>query len=88
MDTLFINTSENSTPDPPSLPSSSPARVTGVRYPALQTMTADLQSAATYPTESGDESSDGDDLEYLDLQKQLSALSLDSVGDRFFGQSR
>ncbi|KJA20733.1 hypothetical protein HYPSUDRAFT_42809 [Hypholoma sublateritium FD-334 SS-4] len=87
VDTLSNNTSENSTPDPPSLPSSSPARVTGLRYPALHTVTADLQSATAHSTESADESSDGDDLEYLDLQKQLSTLSLDSVGDRFFGQS-
>ena len=85
MDTVSNNTSENSTPDPP--PSNHSARVTGLRYPALRTKAADSQLVAD-PTESADESSDGDDLEYLDLQKQLKTLSLDSVGDRFFGQSR
>lgn len=87
MDTIGSNsTSEYSTPDPPTLPSGSGH--SGLVYPSLRSIPISSDLQGTGPVLVDENHSDGDDLEHIDLRKQLSALSLDSVDDRFFGQSR
>ncbi|KAF9482138.1 hypothetical protein BDN70DRAFT_991356 [Pholiota conissans] len=81
-------TSENSTPDPPSLPSASSGQ-SDLKYSVLQSVPKELKTSTSKSIELSDDdgSSEGDDLEHIALTKHFSELSLESVEDRFFGQS-
>ncbi|KAF8973128.1 fungal-specific transcription factor domain-containing protein, partial [Flammula alnicola] len=56
-------------------------------YPVPHSISKELRSSASPPSDIDDDTSEAEDLAHLALSEHFKQLSLDAVDDRFFGQS-
>ncbi|KAF8973127.1 hypothetical protein BDZ97DRAFT_1779521 [Flammula alnicola] len=86
LDMSFDDISEKSSPAPTTMSTSSSSQP-DLKYPIHQTISKDLGTSKSPPPEAPDDPSEADDLAHIALAEHLSQLSIEAVGDRFFGRS-